>query len=196
MKEPRIVDALNYLSDDIVSDAISFEPKHKKYHLAWRFVACATIVALIFGVIPFFNKDNEVSPLVVTAYALERDGSLSSHIMEENVRVPLSIIEIEPSVEGFLFSCPLEDPEGYSTVTLLSSEFFPDNPVELLYEFIEENGIQYFYFVPAEGEELPINFNVNINDEGGDQYRYEIEINLDDHGYTAILQNVTVSYAD
>lgn len=165
--------------------AESTAPK-KSIWLKWgAMVAC---LCLVVGILSMFSQ-SAVSPFVLTAYAVEGDGTFTPYIMQQNVSVPLSKVEIETGLDGFLFSCPLDNESELSTVTLLSAQSSPNLPAKELYAIIEENGLHYFYYIPAEDENTPINFNVNINKENGDYHIYEIVIDSEGNSFTATLVN-------
>lgn len=187
MSIPKMTKAMGYIDDNLVSGAVEYKrTKKKNGWLKWG--AVAACLCLVVGIQSMFSQ-SAVSPFVLTAYAVEDDGTFTPYIMQQNVSVPLGKVEIETGLDGFLFSCPLENESDLSTVTLLSAQSSPNLPAKELYTTIEENGLHYFYYIPAEDEDTPITFNVNINKENGDYHIYEIVINSEENGFTATLVN-------
>lgn len=195
MKNETILDAIGMINEEAVLDAKAYQRPTSRSWMKWGAIA-ACLCLIIAGIFPLFNNQPGASPFVLTAYAVEIDGTLTPHAMKQNVSVPLGEIQLEEGFNGFLFSCPLEDQSELSAVTFLSAQSSPDLPTEELFDFMEEKGLQYFYYIPAEGESAPISFNVNINKENGDIYRYEIVIDSSGSSFIATLTSQTVTYAD
>ena len=188
MTRKTISDAVTNISAEYIEKAADYTVAKKARKPVWvKWAAMAACVCLmLLAAIPFFNQPN-VSPFVLTAYALEGDGTLTSYEMRLNESVPLKEIQLEAGFNGFLFSYPLSDKEQMSQLTLISSKYFPENPENKLYDFMEDKGIEYFYFIPDENEEMPVQFNINITDENGERYKYEIVIQKDNNDFAAML---------
>ena len=70
MKTPRIVDAMNYIDDDLVSWAVAYNPPKNKAIL-WRYVGIAACLCLIvLGVIKASIDYNPQSIPTVTEYEI------------------------------------------------------------------------------------------------------------------------------
>lgn len=186
MNKKIISEAIGNISNRHIEEAADFQVRKKKpVRVKWGAVA-ACLCLMLLVVIPFFNQTN-VSPFALTAYALEDDGTLTSHEMQLNESVTLKEIQLEAGFNGFLFSYPMSDQEQMSRLTFISSKYFPEKPGNELYDFMEDKGQEYFYFIPDENEEMPVQFNINITDENGEQYKYEIVIEKGNNDFTATL---------
>lgn len=189
MNEKDLYRAIGGISDDILerSEVASHMRKEKNGWLKWGTIAAC--IGLIFLSIWSLNL-GQTGGLIVTAYASNDNGTLSTYAMKPGVSVPLSLIEIEPGLDGFLFSCPLDDANAMSEITFLSARYFPEKPIKQLRKNIEETGLRYFYYMPEENESTPINFEVHITDIDGSHFACEIEINSSQDGHTAILKRL------
>ena len=191
MKSDLLLDAIGLVSDEAILDARAKTRPHAHTWIRWA-AACLCLVLIGTGL---FLLPSTGPSLVLTAYATEADGTLSAHSMEINSPVPLDKIELDSGFHGFLFSCPLSDPEAPSSIPFLSIQPSAEKPAQALYQRIEASGLQYFYYIPAQEEELPIRFSVHITEENGDYFRYEIVIEKGETGYTATLEDLLVRYA-
>ena len=195
MKNEHILDAIGMINEEAVRDAKAYKRPKSRGWLKFG-VAAACLCFLLAGLFPMFNNQPGASPFVLTAYAMENDGTLTPHVLEQNVSVPLAEIQFEEGVKGFMFSCPLEDQNELSTVVLMSEQSTPEMTAKDQYGIMEEKGQQYFCYIPAEGEDLPITFLVRINKDNGDYYRYVIDINNSGSDFTATLISQTLENAD
>lgn len=194
MKNEHILDAIGMINEEAVRDAKVY--KHPKSRGWLKIgVAAACLCFLFAGLLPMFNNQPEVSPFVLTAYAMENDGTLTPHVLAQNVSVPLAEIQFEEGVKGFIFSCPLENQNELSRVTFLSDPA-PEMTTKEQYGIMEKKGLQYFCYIPAEGEDMPITFLVRINKDSGNYYRYVITINRNGNDFTATLTSQTLGNAD
>lgn len=194
MKVPRVVKAMEYIDDNLISDANTYKPKKQRFFRSRRWIAaaaCLAVFAMALGIFPFFG-DKGASPFVMTAYAMEIDGELTAVEMKKiGEPVVLSKIELENGFDGFLFSIPSFNEEDISKVTYLSSAESITPPEDTLNDIIKDKGILYFYYIPAENEEMPVSFTVYVNSDGT-ELDYKIRIEESDNGYVAIQENASI----
>ena len=94
MSIPRIVSAMEYIDDDLVSGAVTYTRQKRKWWTNWKAIAaCVAVVAIVFGVIPFFNNSPVGSPFVLTAYAAGIDNTVSAVELKEGENIPVSFFE-------------------------------------------------------------------------------------------------------
>lgn len=170
-------------------EAVTYEHGKNRRSLKWCVVAAC--IGLVLVSIWRLNL-GQAGGLILTAYASEDDGIFSSYAMQQGVSVPLSLIEIGPGLDGFLFSCPLDDTNKLSEIVFLSAQYFPEKPINQLQKYMEETGLQYFYYMPEENESTPINFEIHIGYIDGSRFECEIEINSSQDGHTATLRSLTI----
>lgn len=195
MKNEHILDAIGLINDKVVVDAKAYKQPKSRGWLKLG-VAAACLCFFFAGLFPMFNNQLGVSPFVLTAYAAENDGKLTAHVLEQNVSVPLTEIQVAEGVKCFMFSCPLGDQNELSRVVSLSEQSLPEMTTKEQYGIMEEKGLQYFCYIPTEGEDMPITFLVRINTDNGDYYRFIISINKEASGFTATLKSQTLENAD
>ena len=191
MRSIDLYTAVRAVDDDILerSENAACERKKKSNWLKWG-VAAACVSLIFVGIWKF--SAGQTGGIIITAYASEDSGTLSAYAMQQGVNVPMSLIEIGPGLDGFLFSCPLDDVSKLSEITFLSARSFPEKPIDQLWEYMEETGLQYFYYIPEENENTPINFEIHISYIDGSKFECNIEINHCHDGYTATLKSLTV----
>lgn len=188
MNAAQFSSALGKVNDKYIMEAVTYKRKKKSGRLRWCVVAaCIGLVLVSMWRLSL----GQTGGLILTVYASEDDGTLSSYAMQQGVSVPLSLIEIGPGLDGFLFSCPLDDANKMSEIAFLSARYFPEKPINQLQKYMEETGLQYFYYMPEENESTPINFEVHITYNDGSKFECEIEINSSQGGYTAMLKSLT-----
>lgn len=194
MNAEQFSSALGKVNDKYIMEAVTYKRKKKSGWLKWC-VAAACIGLVLVSI--WRLSLGQAGGLILTAYASKDDGTLSSYVMQQGVSVPLSLLEVESGLDGFLFSCPLNDANELSGIVFLSTKYFPEKPpMHQLRKYMVETGVQYYYFMPEENESTPINFEVGITYENGNKFKCEIEINNGQDGYTAMLKSLTTSRID
>ena len=135
MSTDRFTAAMGYIDDDLISDAVTYMPK-KKSPVRWmKWVAVAACFCLVVGLsVPRLFKNPSVGglesnttitdakpeegetelgiifPLVLTAYAMENDNSVSTALLQEGESVPVSLFETGSDTKGFVFSYDIANP--------------------------------------------------------------------------------------
>lgn len=169
-------------AEDFFTEIKGKKPVRKK----WGAVA-AVICLFIASTLLFFYGQTRTSPIVITAYALENDGSLTAQEMQQGIGVPLSVIKINDDIAGYLFSCPLVDPDEVSQLSVICLKQVGGVPTEYIFEMIQERGFHYFYFIPPDDDPDPYCCTLYITKEDGTLLDYEILIGSSEAGYTATL---------
>ena len=122
MSIPRIVNAMEYIDDDLVSDAVTFVPQKRKWWMNWKAIAaCVAVVAIVFGAIPFLNSNPNApigSPFVLTAYAAGADNTVSAVEMKEGENIPVTFFEANNGVKGFVFSHRATTPQNHVIINI------------------------------------------------------------------------------
>ena len=195
MKVPRVASSLNYLDDDLISEAIEYKPRQHRFFrwTKWKTVAaCLALIAVVIGILSVFNQPT-ISPLVLTAYALEDDDSISASAMAEGEYIPVSLFETENGLKGFVFSYDAPDPAQPASVLIrdMRSPITSGESISEIVGFEVEHGKIYIYYILAEDATAPYNLPTFITDMENDMvYQFNIVIEESGSGYTAELLEV------
>lgn len=116
MKRPRIVDAMEHIDEELITEAVSYKPKRKRIPTVFKWIAAAACFSLIistFTVIPALLNDNKEIPtfpnenthpshsfngFVLTAYAANSED----YRLTENVIADAHTVVMQPHVEILL----------------------------------------------------------------------------------------------
>ena len=197
MSIPRIAKALNYIDDDLVSGAVTYTRQKRKWWKNWRAIAaCAAVVVLIFGAIPFLNNTNVPigSPFVLTAYAAEIDNTISAVEMKEGENIPVSMFEADNGMRGFVFSYAADDPEQPISVSIINADqqFTVDEKIETISGLEMESTQKYVFFIPPQDEAGPYSLPLTIHDEETNTVALlTVVIEQNEDGYTARIDELT-----
>ena len=195
MKVPRVANSLNYLDDDLISEAMEYKPKPHRFSrwMKWKTIAaCLALIAVVIGILSVFNQPT-ISPLVLTAYALEGDDSISASVMTEGEYIPVSLFETETGLRGFVFSYDASDPTQPASVLIrdMHSPITSGERINEIVGFEAEQGKIYIYYILAEGAAAPYNLPTFITDMENDVvYQFNIVIEESGNAYTAELLEV------
>jgi len=215
MSTDRFTAAMGYIDDDLISDAVTYMPQ-KKSSVRWmKWVAVAACICLVIGLsFPGLFKDPSVGglesntiitdakpeeaesefgvlfPLVLTAYAVENDNTVSTALLQEGESVPVSLFETDYGIKGFVFSYDITTPGQTSSVSIMTEGEFPG----IIYEIagiemdMEKN---YIYFIPEQSKTTPYFLMIPYSDIEKDMvYEYHLIIEEDEFGYIATVDHV------
>ena len=215
MSTDRFTAAMGYIDDDLISDAVTYMPK-KKSTIRWmKWVALAACLCLVIGLsFPGLFKDPSVGglesntiitdakpeeaesefgvlfPLVLTAYAVENDNTVSTALLQEGESVPVSLFETDNGIKGFVFSYDITTPGQTSSVSIMTEGEFPG----IIYEIagIEmDKEKNYIYFIPEQSKTTPYFLMIPYSDIEEDMvYEYHLIIEEDEYGYIATVDHV------
>lgn len=170
MRTPKIVDAMNYTDDDLVSWAVEYKrvPLFPSLFRAPFLKACACflISVLIIGIAFFRGKDgNKVSSsFILTAYAASsEDGSITANILEKDERVPISKFETTNGLNGFVVSCSKADDGMPSSITIISAGNNRDR-IEEIVGIATDPAQNYYFYIPGENEVEPYTIPLFLTD--------------------------------
>lgn len=196
MKVPRVANSLNYLDDDLISEAMEYKPKRHRFFrwTKWKTVAaCFVLLAVVLSIFPMYYNQSTSSPIVLTAYALEGDNGISASTMTEGEYIPVSLFETETGLKGFVFSYDAPDPNQPASVLIrdMSSPITSGESINEIAGFEVEQGKIYIYYIFAEGAAAPYNLPTFITDIKHDMvYQFNIVIEESGSGYIAELLKV------
>ena len=215
MSTDRFTAAMGYIDDDLISDAVTYMPQ-KKSSVRWmKWVAVAACICLVIGLsFPGLFKDPSVGglesntiitdakpeesesefgvlfPLVLTAYAVENDNTVSTALLQEGESVPVSLFETDNGIKGFVFSYDITTPGQTSSVSIMTEGKFPG----IIYEIagIEmDKEKNYIYFIPEQSKTTPYFLMIPYSDIEKDMvYEYHLIIEEDEYGYIATVDHV------
>lgn len=194
MRIPRVVEAMQYLDDDLISEAIEFRrvPLHTRLFRKpfMKACACFLVVALVFG-IAFFNSGNDggiTSPFVLTVYAISNeDADAAANILVKGKKVPISTFETENGLSGFVISCNKADDGMPSSIAIISAGNNRDRIEEIVGIAIDPTQNYYFY-IPGENEVEPYVLPLFLTDtEANLICQYKVTITQIDGSYFAEL---------
>jgi len=161
MRTPRIVDAMNYIDDDLVSWAVEY----RRVPLTTRLFrkpflkacACFLVIALLFGVAFFRSEDGNVvsSPFVLTAYAVSPEGSdVITTELAKGVKVPISSFVTDSGVSGFVFSSPNTNDDIPASISIITNGNYNAYIQEIVGIAIDPTQ-NYYIFIPGATEVQP-----------------------------------------
>jgi len=195
MSIPRIVSAMEYIDDDLVSGAVTYTRQKRKWWKNWKAIAaCVAVVALLFGAIPFLNNGPAVSPFVLTAYAMEPDNSLSAVAMQEGENIPVAMFEADNGMRGFVFSYAADDPEQPISVSIINADqqFTVDEKIETISGLEMDSTQRYVFFIPPQDEAGPYSLPITIHDEDENTVALiTLLIEQTESGYTSRIEELT-----
>lgn len=199
MRVPRIVDAMNYIDDDLVSEAVEYRriPLSTRFFRKPIFKACACfmVIALVFGLVFYRDEDsNEVSsPFILTAYAASQENAdVITTKLERGVKVPVSYFITDSGVSGFVFSSNNTNDDMPSSISIITNGNFNAYIEEIVGIAIDPDQ-NYYIFIPGETDVLPYTvFISSIDLEAELVYEYTLSISQDGDEYYAELIEETI----
>lgn len=161
MRTPRIVDAMNYIDDDLVSGAVEYRRTRLSTRLLrnpfLKACACFLVIAFILGLAFFRNKEGNVvsSPFILTAYAAIPDnGSTMAYILEKGKQVPISTFESTSGLTGFVISYDKPEDGMPSSIAIISAGNNRDR-IEEIVGIATDSTQNYYFYIPGENEMEP-----------------------------------------
>lgn len=215
MSTDRFTAAMGYIDDDLISDAVTYMPRKKSPARWMKWVAVAACFCLVVGLsVPGLFKDPSVGglesnttitdakpeegetelgiifPLVLTAYAMENDNSVSTALLQEGESVPVSLFETDSNIKGFVFSYDIANPGQTSSVSIMTEGEFPG----IIYEIAGlemDKTKNYIYYIPEQFKTTPYSLMIPYSDIEKDMvYEYHIIIEEDETGYIATVDHI------
>lgn len=195
MRTPRIVDAMNYIDDDLVSWAVEY----RRVPLSTRLFrkpflkacACFLVIALVFSVAFFWGEDGNVvsSPFILTAYAASPDdGSTTTNVLEKGKQVPISKFETESGLSGFVVSYNKPDDSLPSSIIVFTADNSVQEQIEEISGITNDLTQNYYFYIPAENEVEPYTLPLFLTDiEANLICQYKVTITQTDGSYYAEL---------
>lgn len=193
MTRKTISDAVTNINAEYIEKAADFHVTKKRKKIRWgKWIAAAACVCLVLvGILQPFTKQPGVSPFVLTAYALENDNSLSSVVMQEGEKAPVSMFETKKGLKGFVFSHNCAD-AGKSGTIVIMSEGDNSASIDEIVGLATEQGKQYYFYIPAEEKAAPYSLPLFITDESTNTVgQLNIVIEQSEDGYTARIDKLT-----
>lgn len=199
MSIPRIVNAMEYIDDNLVSNAVTYVPKKRKQWMNWKaFAACAAVIAIVIGVIPFLNNGTNAPdniPFVLTAYAAGIDNTVSAVEMKEGESIPVTFFEANNGLKGFVFSHRATTPQNHVSFSIMTdgSQIAIGQQIEAIngLELSKEN--IYEFYIPAQDQPAPYNVPLTMEDEASNSIALlNVVIEETDEGYIARIDSITV----
>ncbi|MBC8586238.1 hypothetical protein [Youxingia wuxianensis] len=194
MRTPRIVDAMNYIDDDLVSWAVEYRRVPFTTRLFrkpfLKACACFLVFALLFGVAFFRGNDGNVvsSPFVLTAYAVSPESSdVVTTELEKGAKVPISSFATESGVFGFVFSTPNTNDDMPASISVITNGNY-DAYIQEITGITIDPAQNYYVFIPGENEVQPYTVFISSIDLGTELvYEYTLSISLQGEEYYAEL---------
>lgn len=199
MSIPRIVNAMEYIDDNLVSNAVTYVPKKRKQWMNWKaFAACAAVIAIVIGVIPFLNNGTNAPnniPFVLTAYAAGIDNTVSAVEMKEGESIPVTFFEANNGIKGFVFSHRATTPQNHVSLSIMTdgSQIAIGQQIEAIngLELSKEN--IYEFYIPAQDKPAPYSVPLTMEDEASNTLALlKVVIEETTEGYTARIDSFTV----
>lgn len=201
MNVEKIMEAIGGISDQYIEKYATIKPiKNVRINTIfirkqwiYRLGAVLTVIAIIIGISNLIVHENgKGSPFILTAYALSDDGTVVEHTIFGTEQVPVSLLETEDGLKGFLFSLDCNSGNAPATLAIFGAGDYQQRTSEIseLAGVHLEQGKGYFFFV---GNSISDFNNVSFfySDRGMDN-RYEIAIRITENGgyYVAELKEL------
>ena len=199
MSIPRIVNAMEYIDDNLVSNAVTYVPKKRKQWMNWKaFAACAAVIAIVIGVIPFLNNGTNAPdniPFVLTAYAAGIDNTVSAVEMKEGESIPVTFFEANNGIKGFVFSHRATTPQNHVSLSIMTdgSQIAIGQQIEAIngLELSKEN--IYVFYIPKQDQPAPYSVPLTMEDEASNTLALlNVVIEETAEGYTARIDSFTI----
>ena len=199
MSIPRIVSAMEYIDDDLVSGAVTYTRQKRKWWTNWKAIAaCVAVVAIVFGAIPFLNSNPNApigSPFVLTAYAAGVDNTVSAVELKEGENIPVSFFEANNGLKGFVFSYKADKPQNHTSLSIMT-----DGAQTTIGQQIEAiNGLElskeniYVFYIPKQDQPAPYSVPLTMEDEASNTLALlNVVIEETAEGYTARIDSFTI----
>ena len=199
MSIPRIVSAMEYIDDDLVSGAVTYTRQKRKWWTNWKAIAaCVAVVAIVFGAIPFLNSNPNApigSPFVLTAYAAGVDNTVSAVEMKEGESIPVTFFEANNGIKGFVFSYKADKPQNHISLSIMT-----DGAQTTIGQQIEAiNGLElskeniYVFYIPKQDQPAPYSVPLTMEDEASNTLALlNVVIEETAEGYTARIDSFTI----
>lgn len=194
MRTPRIVDAMNYIDDDLVSWAVEYRRVPLTARLFRKPIlkacACFLVFALLFGVIFLRGEDGNVvsSPFVLTAYAVSDEGADAvATELKKGTKAPISSFATDSGVAGFVFSTPNTNDEMPASISIITNGNYYAHIQEIVGIAIDPEQ-NYYIFIPGETEVQPYTVFISSVDLASELvYEYTLSISQQGEEYYAEL---------
>lgn len=195
MRTPKIVDAMNYIDDDLVSWAIEYRRVPMSIRLLHKpflkVCACFLLIALIYGVVFWRDETGNVvsSPFILTAYAISPDdGSTITNVLEKDKQIPISRFVTENGLTGFVVSCNKSDDDMSSSITIMAADNNSQVRIAEISGITNDLTQNYYFYVPGETEVEPYMLPLFLKSADGNLIcQYKITITQIDGSYYAEL---------
>lgn len=195
MKTPRIVDAMNYIDDDLVSSAETYTRPKRKWWASWKAVAaCFVVMAILFGTIPFLNNNSVGSPFVLTAYAAGTGDDASATELKEGEHCPISKFEANNGLWGFVFSYSTDDFKQPISISIINGDqqLDVDENIEAISGIEMQENQKYIFFIPPQDEEGPYQLPLTIQDNDSNTVALiTLLIEQSENGYVTSIHELT-----
>ena len=200
MRTPRIVEAMNYIDDDLVSWAVEYRRVPLSTRLfrkpLLKACACFLVIALVFGVAFFLGEDGNVvsSPFILTAYAASPDnGSTTASVLEKGKQVPISRFETESGLSGFVVSYNKPDDSLPSSIIVFTADNSVQEQIEEISGITNDLTQNYYFYIPTENEVEPYTLPLFLTDiEANLICQYKVTFTQIDGSYYAELVEESV----
>ena len=165
----------------------------------WKaFAACAAVIAIVIGVIPFLNNGTNAPdniPFVLTAYAAGIDNTVSAVEMKEGESIPVTFFEANNGLKGFVFSHRATTPQNHVSLSIMTdgSQIAIGQQIEAIngLELSKEN--IYVFYIPKQDQPAPYSVPLTMEDEASNTLALlNVVIEETAEGYTARIDSFTV----
>ena len=199
MSIPRIVNAMEYIDDDLVSNAVTYVPQKRKRRMNWKaFAACAAVIAIVIGVIPFLKNGTNAPdslPFVLTAYAAGIDNTISDVEMKDGENIPVSFFEANNGLKGFVFSYRATTPQNHVSCSIMTegSQTTIGQQIEAINGLELSKDNVYVFYIPVQDQPAPYSVPLTMEDEASNSIALlNVVIEETDEGYIARIDSISV----
>jgi len=193
MKTSGIIHALNYIDDDLVSGAVTYNRRKRMWRKNIAAYAAAAAIVIAFATILFWNNCPGRLPFTLTAYAEGMDHNVSAAEMKERICLPVSMFQADNGLRGFVFSYSMAGLERMNSVAIINADelFNGEEAIETINGIEMDDSRKYVFYVPPQNEDGPYRVSFPVDGKDGNTVAMlTLLIEHAEEGYSAQIERV------
>lgn len=190
MKIPRIIEAMSYIDDDLVTETEEWIPQRKPERRANRFLipALATaVIAVAVLAIVVSGLRRGTDHFTIVAYAATPDHvGVTGSDLRTGEKIPIDALRTRDGENAFVFAKPDDDFDGMPSITVLSGGNATVSYDEIA-EITQDASRDYYVYIPQEAV-APYKMPFTVIDKTDRRAKiYEVTISQEQDGYFATM---------
>lgn len=190
MNEIKIFEAVKYIDDSLISDAVSYKPNKRFVRIfkssGVKIAVCFVVVLVMIICSTYFNTKNNSLPFSLKAYGESNDGNVQAVSVTLGDKIPIDVFETKSGMKGFVFSYDKPDKNTPSAVAVVS-EGSVEGIEDEIFSLTDDMTQNYIFYVP-DVEKTPPYKHIFIIGDYKSKSKYSCEIIIDKEGETYFAQ--------